>query len=142
MSRWKEMKDKERTDAIKAAEAEEQEDFVYPTLEELETDLSNTLDDLDQAFRDRAHREKDRYAQTCDSLYYFTVYFSNREQMIEFCESFGMDYKQFYFDGRELAKRFRHALRNPDTQFSKIRPFNKDFVARARDYDPKPANET
>ena len=142
MSYWKEMKEAQRLDTIKAAEAEEKDDYVYPTLEELETDLSNTLDDLDQAFRDRANREKDRYAQTCDSLYYFTVYFSNRAQMIEFCESFGLDYREFYFDGRKLAEKFRRALRTPDTRFSKVRPFNKDFVARARDYDPKQANET
>lgn len=126
MSKWKEMKEQ-----ALAREQPEEEEYEYPTLEELETDLQSTLDNIDLAFRERAAKERQRYAQTCDSVYYFTVFFSNRNQLIEFCDTFDMDYTQFFFDGRELARKFKRALKTEDTKFSRVRPFSKDFVDRS-----------
>lgn len=127
MSRWRDLV--EQDNAKKITEEEETEE--YPTLEELESDLQNTLDDLNASFRERAKREKQRYAQTCNSTYYFTVYFSNKEQLVEFCENFDMDYTQYYFDGRELARKFKRALRTSDTNFAKVKGFTKEYVDRA-----------
>ena len=126
MSKWREMREQDKSEEIKAVEEE------YPPLEALEEDLEQTLDNIDVAFRERATQERQRYAETCDSIYYFTVFFSNREQLQEFCETFGMDYTQFYFDGRDLARKFKRALKAEDSQFRKTQPFNKDYISRAR----------
>ena len=132
MSRWKEIKEQKLAQAV-TDDAPAEQDADYPPLEALEEDLENTLDDLSKGFRDRANQEKQRYAETCDSLYYFTVYFSNRQQMQEFCENFDMDFTQFFFDGRDIARKFKRALKTPDTTFKRTQPFNKDYLEHVRD---------
>lgn len=70
-----------------------------------ETDLKNELTAAQQAYRDRAEREKDRYKHAVDGGFYFCVYFNTTEEREAFLRAAGdppveLDY---YIDGRDLA---------------------------------------
>lgn len=140
MSKWKDLiaqnavdeKPKEEPKK-KVREAPIDDDTSYPSLEELESDLEQSLDNIDLEFRERAHQEKQRFAESCDSIYYFTVYFSNRQQLIEFCERFDMDYTQFYFDGRDLARKFRMTLKANDFLPRRTNGVSQDYLDRVRE---------
>ena len=125
MSKWKEAKEAEAKAAEKKAEGK------TPSLDELEGEMAERIDELHQAFRDRAKQEEKRFADVCDSDYYFVVCFSNNGQLNEFCESVGLDPNEIYIDGREFTRKIKKALKTPDTEPSKIQPFNRDYVARA-----------
>lgn len=120
MSKWKDQR---------AAEAKKE--APVPTLEELEAGFKEDFDELHNAFRDRAAKEQKRFMDVCDTGYYFTVCFSNRDQLIEFCESVGLDPDNMYMDGREFAKRIKRALKTPDTEYPKTQPFARDYVNRS-----------
>lgn len=126
MSKWKEMRGAE-------AKTKEKEKPETPTLDALEQDMADSIDALHQAFRDRAKQEEKRFADVCDSDYYFVVCFSNNEQLVEFCDSIGINPDEIYVDGRELARKIRRALKTADSEPAKIQPFNRDYVARSRE---------
>lgn len=127
MSGWKE---------ARAREAEEarlkQDTKKKPSLKEFEDGMAEDLKNVREVFRERAEKENKRFADVCDSDYYFVVCFSNKAQLQEFCDSVGLNSDEIYVDGREFAKRIKRTLSTPDTDFPKIQPFNKDYVDRAR----------
>ena len=125
MSKWKEQKAAE----AKVAEKKKPEP---PSLEQFEEGMASDIDALHQAFRDRAKQEEKRFSDVCDSDYYFVVCFSNNAQLVEFCESVGLNPDEIYIDGREFARKIKRALKTPDSEPARIQPFNKDYVARAR----------
>ncbi len=119
MSKWKQQREKE------------EEENKIPTLEEFEEGMKNEITDLQQAFRDRAANEQQRFADVCDTDYYFVVFFSNYDQMVEFCDTYHLDIDDLYIDGRKLARNIGKAIKTPDSAFPKIQPFNKDYVERS-----------
>lgn len=125
MSKWKEAKEAEAQKTKKTG-------TETPSLEKLEEEMAVRIDDLHQAFRDRAKQEEKRFADVCDSDYYFVVCFSNNGQLVEFCEGVGLNPDEIYIDGRDFARKIKKALKTPDTEPSKIQPFNRDYVSRAR----------
>ena len=124
MSKWKDLHDKP------------EEVTMVPSLEDFEQEMDEQLDDAQKAFRERITKEEKRLKDACDCNYYFTVFFQNSAQLYEFCDKFGIDRDLLYVDGRELAKQFNKALETKDMAFPKIQQFNKDYVARAREFQP------
>lgn len=132
MSKWRDQVQAEQKPA-KGKKAQPAPEPENPTLEEFEQEMADSMDQLHQAFRERAAKEQQRVLDVCDSNYYFVVCFSNAQQLTEFCESVKLNPNEIYVDGREFAKKINRALKTPDTDFPKTQPFNKDYVKRARD---------
>ena len=129
MSKWREQKDAESTKKQKAPET--------PTLEEFEEGMANDVNALQQAFRDRAKQEEKRFADVCDSDYYFVVCFSNNAQLVEFCDMVHINPDEIYIDGKELARKMKRVINTPDSPPIKVQPFNKDYVSRSREGLPR-----
>lgn len=127
MSKWKDNREAEQ----QTARAEQDQQPMG--MEELEAAFASDIDELHRAFRERTSKENKRFKDVYDTDYYFTVCFSNQEQMVEFCESVGLNSDQIYIDGREFARKIGKALKTADTEFPKTQPFNRDYVARARE---------
>lgn len=123
MSKWKEQK---------AQEAEAPENQEPATLEEFEQAMDESIQNLQNAFREKIVKEDKRVNDVVNCDYYFVVCFSNRDQLYEFCEGIGLNPAEIYIDGRQFARKINRALKTPDTQFPKTQPFNKDYVKRAR----------
>lgn len=102
-----------------------------PTLQEHENEVKQELTKLQKEFRERNEQEQKRFKDVCDSNYYFTVCFQNREQLNEFCDMVGLDSEELYFDGREFAKKIGRILKSPDSEFPKTQAFSKDWTNRA-----------
>ena len=126
MSKWKEQREAEE----RAAREEEEK---KATLKDFEDGVAGDLNTIQAAFRERMKNEEKRTKDVCDANYYFTVYFSNFDQLKEFCTNFNLDCNQMYIDGREFSKQLKKSLKTPDTEFPRTQPFNKDYVSRARD---------
>ena len=124
MSKWKDQKAKE-------AETPVQEE--PQGLDEFEQSMSESIGELQNAFREKIVKEDKRVVDVVNCDYYFVVCFSNRDQLFEFCDSVGLNPNEIYIDGRQFAKKINRALKTPDTQFPKTQPFNKDYVKRARE---------
>lgn len=125
MSRWKEQKEAEE----RKKQAQHQKE--KPTLEEIEDGTLSEFDTLHEGFRERAAKENQRFYDVTNTDYYFVVCFSNNAQLVEFCESVGLNPDEIYMDGRQFAKKINRALKTPDTQFPKTQAFNRDFMERA-----------
>lgn len=108
---------------------EEQED----SLEALEGDCLKEMDEVSKGFRERMKAENERFRDMCDTEYWFCVCFTSRAQKEELLRALRMDPDEKYVDGREMAKAVRKALRTPDLEFAKVRPYDKDFSDRAMD---------
>ena len=126
MSKWKEQQEAEKT----KKQAEKQEPA---TLEEFEQNTADGMEELHQAFRDRAAKEEQRVMDVVNCDYYFVVCFSNRKQLYEFCEKTGLNPDEIYIDGRTFARKIKRALETPDTDFPKVQPFNREYKSRARE---------
>lgn len=109
MSKWKDMHDEE----VKAAQQEVQQP-EFESLDEIETGFAEDMQELHQAFRDRAQKENKRFMDVTDTDYYFCVCFRSQEQMVEFCESVGIDPDQIYVDGKEFARKIGRAIKAHD----------------------------
>ena len=123
MSKWADQK---------AAEKAKPKKREPQTLEEFEQATENGMEQLHQAFRDRAAKEEKRVLDVVNCDYYFVVCFSNREQLYEFCNKAGLNPDEIYIDGRTFARKINRALQTPDTKFPQTQPFNKDYVSRSR----------
>lgn len=129
MSKWKEMH----------KEAPPPEPEKVPTLEEVEQSFSEQLDvdqkdEFLQQLNASRDKEKKYLKDISDTNYYFTVCFSNKAQLYEFCEKFGLNPDLIHMDGREVAKQFRKALETPDLRHpSKMRK-SKDYEDLALDF--------
>lgn len=124
MSKWADQKAAEQ-------KKQEQQPQEPQTLEEFEQATADGMEQLHQAFRDRAAKEDQRVLDVVNCDYYFVVCFSNRRQLFEFCDRTGLNPNEIYMDGREFARKINRALETPDTQFPKTQPFNRDYVKRA-----------
>lgn len=127
MSKWKEQ---QKAEQAKAKEAEKQE---TPDLEQFEHGMAEEMNELHQAFRDRASKEDKRVLDVVNCDYYFVVCFSNRAQLYEFCERTGLNPEEIYIDGKTFSRKINRALETPDTDFPKTQPFNRDYLNRARE---------
>ena len=105
------------------------------SLERLEKDCTEELGALEASFRDRMNAENKRFRDMCDTEYWFAVCFSSREQKDEFLEKIGLDTSGKYIDGKALAMAFRRSIRTPDLEFAGIRPYDKDYIARSKDFE-------
>lgn len=139
MSRWKQQKEAEMVKELPKVENSEQVEAVDApddgeTLEDVEQGFKNDLniDEALSSFAKRRSREAGRFTDITDTSYYFTVCFTNLDQLVEFCESFGLDAQRMYFDGREIAKAFNKAMKKPDTLRPKEQGINADYVRLAR----------
>lgn len=126
MSKWQEQKEAEK----KQAKTEKPE---VPTLETFENEMKDGMEQMHQAFRDRAAKEQQRIFDVCDADYYFVVCFSNKGQLVEFCEKMQLNPDEIYIDGKEFARRVNRALQTPDTKFPNTQPINRDYANRARE---------
>lgn len=124
MSKWKDQKETEKVNQKKPE---------IPTLEEFEDQMEDGMEQLHQAFRDRAAKEQQRVFDVCDADYYFVVCFSNKAQLLEFCDKLNLNPDEIYYNGKEFARKVNRALSTPDTKFPKTQPFNKDYAERARE---------
>ena len=127
MSSWKQMREAE----ARAAELKEQEEAKTQSLKEVEKGLEETLTEAQKGFRERAKREEGRAKDVTDANYYFTIWFSNYPQLLEFCDNFGLDSNEMYMDGREVARKFRRALKNQDMDYPRTQAINKEYEIRA-----------
>ena len=139
MSRWKQQKEAELVKKLPKIEDGEQAEIADApadgeTLEDVERAFKEDLnvDEALTSFAERRSREAGRFRDVTDTSYYFTVCFTNLEQLVEFCESFGLDAQRMYFDGREIAKAFNKALKKPDTLRPKEQGISADYVRLAR----------
>ena len=122
MSKWKEMKE--------TTQPEPEEPMG---MEAVEKAFDDQLDEALVAFKERREKEKTRFADVTDTNYYFVVCFSNNAQMAEFCEKFGLDISYKYYDGREVARKFKRALQTPDMATPREKGKSKEYTERAMD---------
>lgn len=110
----------------------QEKDDSYNGMEGMEADMRQDVDDLAQSFRDRMKAETKRHREVTDSNYYFTVCFTNQEQMNEFLTAMGFDPYSHFISGKKLAAACNRAIQTPDTRFPKTQAFNKDYLALAK----------
>lgn len=123
MSKWHE---------IRCAEPQNEETVAPVGMDAVEQAFEKQYDEALIAFQERREKENKRFKDITDTNYYFVVCFSNNAQMTEFCNEFGLDVAFKYYDGREIARQFRKAIRTPDMGSPTERPKNKDYMARAK----------
>lgn len=111
---------------------EEQAKQSDDSLEQLEKECAEELDEIAQGFRDRVKKEDKRFLDVCDSEFYFCCCFTNREQKEEFLSALGLNPDDRYIDGRELARKINKQLKAPDTEAHKTRAFDRDFIDLVR----------
>ena len=135
MSKWKErLEAEQQVTRVEAQEEEQEQEAEIGTLEDVEKNLADSLnvDEALSSFIERRKKESGRIRDITDTSYYFCVCFSNLDQLIEFCETFGLDAQRMYFDGRDFAKALRRELRTPDTQRPKEQAPSIEYVRRSR----------
>lgn len=110
-------------------ESQQEED----TLENLEKETLEELGDVEKSFRERMNAESKRFRDMCDTEYWFCVCFTSREQKEEFLKKIGMETDVKYIDGKDMARAYRKAIKTPDLDFAKVKPYNKEYCNRARD---------
>jgi hypothetical protein len=110
-------------------ESQQEED----TLENLEKETLEELGDVEKSFRERMNAESKRFRDMCDTEYWFCVCFTSREQKEEFLKKIGMETDVKYIDGKDMARAYRKAIKTPDLDFAKVKPYDKEYCNRARD---------
>lgn len=110
-------------------ESQQEED----TLENLEKETLEELGDVEKSFRERMNAERKRFRDMCDTEYWFCVCFTSREQKEEFLKKIGMETDVKYIDGKDMARAYRKAIKTPDLDFAKVKPYDKEYCNRARD---------
>lgn len=74
----------------------------------IEADSAQELTAMEQAYRDRARAEADRFTAATDSEFWFAVCFTSRDEKEDFLREFGAArLGDKYLDGRALARRLR-----------------------------------
>ena len=122
MSKWKELHN----------EAPAQPEPEEPAgMDAVEQGFEEQLDEALVAFKQKRETENKRFGDVTDCGYYFTVCFTSRAQMDEFCDTFGLDKDLRYHDGRQLSRTLGKALRTADPGIPKEKGRNKDYAARA-----------
>lgn len=109
-------------------ESQQEED----TLENLEKETLEELGDVEKSFRERMNAESKRFRDMCDTEYWFCVCFTSREQKEEFLKKIGMETDVKYIDGKDMARAYRKAIKTPDLDFAKVKPYDKEYCNRAR----------
>ena len=132
MSRWAEKMEEERR---AMEQAQSQTDEAPKSLEEVEAGFLEDLsaEKLQNKLAEQRKKEKKQMREVGDTNYYFTVYFNNRDQLNEFCDKFELDKTQIHFDGRDIARSFKRALRTPDRENHKNRPTSREYIELAMD---------
>lgn len=120
----------DKKEAKKTKDDEFVEVQAEDSLESLEQDCLEVVDEIHKGFRDRMKKENKRFMDMCDTEYWFCVCFSSREQKDEFLQKVGLNPEMRYYDGKEVAKAFRKSIKTPDLEFAKIRPYDKDYLER------------
>lgn len=110
-------------------ESQQEED----TLENLEKETLEELGDVEKSFRERMNAESKRFRDMCDTEYWFCVCFTSREQKEEFLKKIGMETDVKYIDGKDMARAYRKAIKTPELDFAKVKPYDKEYCNRARD---------
>ena len=110
-------------------ESQQEED----TLENLEKETLEELGDVEKSFRERMNAESKRFRDMCDTEYWFCVCFTSREQKEEFLKKIGMETDVKYIDGKDMARAYRKAIKTPDLDFAKVKPYDKEYCNRARE---------
>ena len=119
----------DKKNAANKVESQQEED----TLENLEKETLEELGDVEKSFRERMNAESKRFRDMCDTEYWFCVCFTSREQKEEFLKKIGMETDVKYIDGKEMARAYRKAIKTPDLDFAKVKPYDKEYCNRARD---------
>ena len=110
-------------------ESQQEED----TLENLEKETLEELGDVEKSFRERMNAESKRFRDMCDTEYWFCVCFTSREQKEEFLKKIGMETDVKYIEGKDMARAYRKAIKTPDLDFAKVKPYDKEYCNRARE---------
>ena len=109
-------------------ESQQEED----TLENLEKETLEELGDVEKSFRERMNAESKRFRDMCDTEYWFCVCFTSREQKEEFLKKIGMETDVKYIDGKDMARAYRKAIKTPDLDFAKVKPYDKEYCNNER----------
>lgn len=112
----------------KETKAEMQADEPEISLEELEQTSLKEIQEVEAGFRERMKQENDRFRDMCDTEYWFCVCFTSRKQKEEFLEKIGIETDLKYIEGKEMARAYKRALKTPDLEFAKVRPFDQEFL--------------
>lgn len=125
MSRWKKLQEENVSPAQETDQPE--------SLESVEQSFKDALDtdDLLKSFAERRDKERGRMADVVDTNYYFVVCFNNMNQLVEFCDTFGLNPDEIYMDGKDFARRVNRELSEPDIELPKTQPINKDYLIRS-----------
>ena len=100
-------------------------------MEAVEQAFNDQLDDALVAFKEKRETEKKRFGDVIDTNYYFVVCFTSNEQMLEFCDKFGLDKDYKYYDGRTIARKFNKALETADMKAPREKGISKEYAERA-----------
>ena len=130
MSRWAEMQ---------KAESVPEEPEVRPEapgMEAVEKDMDEGYDEALMAFKERREKEAKRFREITDTNHYMVLCFTTNTQLVEFCNTFGIDVKYRYYDGREVARRLNKALKSPDVAMPREKGRTKEYTELAMEpYD-------
>lgn len=124
MSKWKEMHEAENTAEIAGEVVPDNEPIG---MEEVEQTLKEDYDEVLEAFKARREKENKRFREVVDTNHYMVICFTTNEQMVEFCNNFGIDIKYRYYDGRDIAKAFKKALKSSDMTVPRERGRVKEY---------------
>lgn len=129
MSKWQEMRTKKQS---------EPQQKPVETMEEIEKGFQEILDvdkkdALIQEIQERRKIQAKTMAEVGATDYYFTVCFNSYEQLKEFCDRFGLDYKRIHMDGRQVAKQLGRALETPDKPRHKNIGTSKEYIELSRE---------
>ena len=90
-----------------------------------------TIEELDaakQSFARGCARRIKRFADS-DTEYWCCICFQNRDQREELMRRLGIAPDEKYIDGREFAKAIKRALKTPDMEMKRTKPFDRDYMA-------------
>lgn len=120
----------DKREAKGAAKQEKAEQVAEVGLEQLEQDVARELGEVERSFRERMAAENKRFRDMCDTEYWFCVCFTSRAQKEEFLAKIGIDTDLKYIDGKDMARAYRKAIKEPDLEFAEVQPFGKEFSDR------------
>lgn len=97
-----------------------------------EADSVAELNELQQAFKDRAEADQQRFVEATDSEYWFAVCFQTREQKEEFLRKTGLgETDEKYLNGLEVARKLGVAIEAPTPPIRKTQ-FHSRWLKHVR----------
>lgn len=81
---------------------------------DIEKDTKAELNEFQKAYRDKKRKYQKTIQGVFDSEFWFAVSFKNREECLNFLETFGFDSSKKYFNGKDFEKQIKKLIRKSE----------------------------